>query len=88
MLPVESDGEVLLFIVPLPEGLVLSLGAAGALGLLLGDAPVEPVLAPESVFVPGVAAFGVPEPLSLGVVVVLGEVVVPASGVLPVFGRV
>jgi hypothetical protein len=67
---------VLLFIVPvLPEGRVVSpLGAAA--GLLLGDAPVEPLLAPASVFVLGVFALGVAVPLSVGLVVVLGLVVV------------
>ena len=73
----------------LPEGVVvLPLGAVPVLGdaPVLGDVPVEPLLAPASVLVLGAAAFGVPAPafgaavpLSVGLVVVLGVVVVPCD---------
>jgi hypothetical protein len=68
---------VLLFIDPaLSAGRVLLLPLGAVAGLLLGDAPVEPLLAPASVFVLGLFARGVAVPLSVGLVVVLGVVVV------------
>lgn len=83
----------LLLIESLPDDGLLVLGEVGD---VLVDEPVDPVPVAESVFVPGVDGVGAVEVvLSLGLVVVLGDVgvevlgvVMPGSGVRPVLSAV